>query len=394
MASMRASNVLDENAGVMGRGGPTTRRALGDIGNLVGALTARCQVGKEDAAKAGGLTDRPGASWGATRPRSNLLKPRENAAAAAQQTRRTAFGSQTGRSMSSLLSSRSEAASRDASSRGNVPDIDEADKGNVLAVTEYINDIYTYYRRVEPNYRVSPDYMSRQTDINDKMRAILIDWLVEVHLKFKLMPETLLLTVNLIDRFLEKKAVTRKNLQLVGVTAMLIASKYEEIWAPEVRDFVYISDKAYTREQILQMEKLILNTLKFSLTLPTPYTFLVRYHKAVKATKQVEHLSNFFLELALPEYSMIKYPAPLLSAGAVYAAVRTTEPRSSTSPWTSTFSAHCPGYTEEQVLEVARHLCTLHGKQATASLVAVNKKYSNEKFQSVAKLPACSALAN
>ena len=85
-----------------------------------------------------------------------------------------------------------------------------------------------------------------QTDINDKMRAILIDWLVEVHLKFKLMPETLFLTHNLIDRFLAKKVVTRKNLQLVGVTAMLLASKYEEIWAPEVRDFVYISDKAYT----------------------------------------------------------------------------------------------------------------------------------------------------
>ena len=91
--------------------------------------------------------------------------------------------------------------------------------------------------------------MSTQTDINDKMRAILIDWLVEVHLKFKLMPETLYLTVNLIDRFLSKKPVTRKNLQLVGVTAMLVASKYEEIWAPEVRDFVYISDKAYTRDQ-------------------------------------------------------------------------------------------------------------------------------------------------
>ena len=95
--------------------------------------------------------------------------------------------------------------------------------------------------------------MASQTDINDKMRAILVDWLVEVHLKFKLMPETLYLTVNLIDRFLAKKPVTRKNLQLVGVTAMLIASKYEEIWAPEVRDFVYISDKAYTREQILGM---------------------------------------------------------------------------------------------------------------------------------------------
>ena len=79
------------------------------------------------------------------------------------------------------------------------------------------------------------------------MRAILVDWLVEVHLKFKLMPETLFLTANLIDRYLATRAVSRKNLQLVGVTAMLVASKYEEIWAPEVRDFVYISDKAYDR---------------------------------------------------------------------------------------------------------------------------------------------------
>lgn len=64
---------------------------------------------------------------------------------------------------------------------------------------------------------------------------------------------------------------------------MLIASKYEEIWAPEIRDFVYISDKAYTREQIISMEKLMLNTLGFKLTLPTPYNFLARFLKAAGA---------------------------------------------------------------------------------------------------------------
>lgn len=69
----------------------------------------------------------------------------------------------------------------------------------------------------------------------------------------------------------------------VGVTAMLIASKYEEIWAPEVRDFVYISDRAYSREQILQMEKVMLNTLRFNLTVPTAHQFLSRYVKIVDA---------------------------------------------------------------------------------------------------------------
>ena len=77
------------------------------------------------------------------------------------------------------------------------------------------------------------------------MRAILIDWLIEVHLKFKLLPETLFLTINMIDRYLEKQIIPRTKLQLVGVTAMLLASKYEEIYAPEVKDFVYITDKAY-----------------------------------------------------------------------------------------------------------------------------------------------------
>jgi cyclin B len=78
----------------------------------------------------------------------------------------------------------------------------------------------------------------------------------------------------------------------VGVTGMLIASKYEEIWAPEVRDFVYISDKAYTREQIISMEKLMLNTLGFSLTLPTPYNFLARFLKAASThlDKQVREV--------------------------------------------------------------------------------------------------------
>jgi len=92
--------------------------------------------------------------------------------------------------------------------------------------------------------------MARQVDINEKMRAILVDWIIEVHLKFKLLPETLFLTINLIDRYLERVQIKRNNLQLVGVTAMLIASKYEEIYAPEVRDFVYITDNAYTKEEI------------------------------------------------------------------------------------------------------------------------------------------------
>ena len=89
--------------------------------------------------------------------------------------------------------------------------------------------------------------MANQKDVNEKMRAILIDWLVDVHSKFKLVNETMFLTVNLIDRYLGEVQVTRQKLQLVGVTAMFIATKYEEIYPPELRDFVYVTDKAYTK---------------------------------------------------------------------------------------------------------------------------------------------------
>ncbi|GAU29070.1 hypothetical protein TSUD_278260 [Trifolium subterraneum] len=98
--------------------------------------------------------------------------------------------------------------------------------------------------------------MDSQPEINEKM-AILIDWL-DVHTKFDLSPETLYLTINIVDRFLDVNLVPRRELQLVGISAMLMTSKYEEIWPPEVNDFVTLSDYAYPHEQILIMEKTIL----------------------------------------------------------------------------------------------------------------------------------------
>jgi G2/mitotic-specific cyclin-B, other len=156
-------------------------------------------------------------------------------------------------------------------------------------------------------------------EVNPKMRAILADWIIEVHHKFELMPETLYLTMYIIDQYLSLQPVLRRELQLVGVSAMLIACKYEEIWAPEVHrklpspilfsasfssfcynclcasqvnEFILISDSAYSREQILSMEKGILNRLEWNLTVPTSYMFLVRFIKAacsgIKTDKEVK----------------------------------------------------------------------------------------------------------
>lgn len=96
--------------------------------------------------------------------------------------------------------------------------------------------------------KTSSSYMARQSDITSKMRAILVDWLVDVHYKYGLLPQTLHIAVLLIDQYLEKNlSVKRQRLQLVGVAAMFIASKYEEIYPPEAEDFVKITDNAYSR---------------------------------------------------------------------------------------------------------------------------------------------------
>ena len=136
-------------------------------------------------------------------------------------------------------------------------DLDSGDRMDEFCVTEYTDEIYAYLRVNETRSMVDPDYMSGQDDINAKMRVILMDWLIEVHLKFKLRQETIYLCFQLIDRFLENNTVRRGKLQLVGVTGLMLASKYEEIYPPEVRDYVYICDNAYNRQDILDMEQVL-----------------------------------------------------------------------------------------------------------------------------------------
>lgn len=188
-------------------------------------------------------------------------------------------------------------------------DVDVVDGRNPQQVADFAEDILKSCLSVERQTQPASDYMAKtQKDIHEKMRSILIDWLVDVHYKFKLVPETLYLTVNLIDRYLEKKEVSRQNLQLVGVTAMLIASKFEEIYAPIVKDFVYITDNAYTKDEILLMEMQMLHTLDFEVNFTSAFRFLERFAKVAKVDSILLHLSRYFLELSLVNYHMLKYP--------------------------------------------------------------------------------------
>ena len=263
-------------------------------------------------------------------------------------------------------------------------DIDKRDASNALAVTEYADDMYTHFREHESKYRINATYMTRQPHINAKMRATLIDWLVEVHLKFRLVPETLYLCVNYIDRYLALETVERSRLQLVGVTALLLAAKYEEINPPELRDLVHITDKAYNQQEILECEERMVKALDYKMTQSTAHCFLVRYLKAAHADRRMVWLASYVAERALQEYTLLHHPPSLLAAAAVWLARRTLGYHA----WSPTLLKYA-GYTEAALAPCLRDLSVAFAEETAGAnkLRAAKTKYSSSKFGKVAELP-------
>lgn len=185
------------------------------------------------------------------------------------------------------------------------------------SVEEYAQDISCKLFEDETTFLPRPDYMGEQTDITAKMRAILMDWLIEVHMKYKLRLETLHLTVNLIDRYLSKQQVSRKRLQLVGVAAMFIASKYEEINPPELHDWVYITNRAYTNKDVLLMECTMLTALSFNIMVPTAAHFFDLIAKANGCDGDClqRNVALYLLDLGILDIRMLNYtPSHMVSA--------------------------------------------------------------------------------
>ncbi|KAI4376934.1 hypothetical protein MLD38_014636 [Melastoma candidum] len=257
------------------------------------------------------------------------------------------------------------------------------------ACTLYAPDIYTNIRTKELERRPSTDYMEKlQGDITPSMRGILVDWLVEVSEEYKLVPDTLYLTVSLIDRFLSQNCIEKQRLQLLGVTCMLIASKYEEICAPRVDEFCFITDSTYTKEEVLKQESQVLNDLHFQLSFPTTKSFLWRFIQAAQASSEVpslemEFLANYLAELTLIEYSFIKFLPSIIAASAVLLAKWTLN--QSDNPWNPTLEH----YTSYKALELKTPVLAMEGLQLNTSgcsLSAVREKYKQKKFRAVATL--------
>ncbi|ESQ30898.1 hypothetical protein EUTSA_v10011575mg [Eutrema salsugineum] len=256
----------------------------------------------------------------------------------------------------------------------------------------YVSDISAYLREMEakPKQRPLHDYIEKlQNDLTPNMRGVLVDWLVEVAEEYKLVSDTLYLTVSYVDRFLSMKPINRQRLQLVGVSAMLIASKYEEISPPKVEDFVYITDNTFTKQDVVTMEADILLALQFELGSPTIKTFLRRFTRVAQedfneSLLQIEFLCCYLSELSLLDYSCVKFLPSLLAASAVFLARFIIRPKQH--PWNQMLEEYTK-YKASDLQQCVGIIHDLYLSRRGNGLEAVRNKYKHHKFKCVATMP-------
>ncbi|CAG7899729.1 unnamed protein product, partial [Brassica rapa] len=261
-----------------------------------------------------------------------------------------------------------------------LPSID--DESNQLEVAEYVDDIYQFYWTSEALNPALGYYLSTQTKVSPVTRGILINWLIEVHFKFHLMHETLYLTMNLLDRYLSQVPVQKNEMQLIGLTALLLASKYEDYWHPRIKDLISISAESYTRQQILGMERIMLKQLKFRLNEATPYVFMLRFLKAARSNKKLEQLAFYLIELCLVEYEALKFKPSLLCASAIYVARCTLR---MTPVWTPLLNNHTH-YNVSQMKDCSDMILRFHKAAKTGKLRVTYDKYMSPDRSNIALL--------
>ncbi|ETS64169.1 hypothetical protein PaG_01405 [Moesziomyces aphidis] len=252
-------------------------------------------------------------------------------------------------------------------------DLDAEDAEDPLMVAEYVNDIFEYMKELEIINMPNGDYMAQQKEINWEVRAILIDWLVDIHAKFRLLPETLYLAVNIIDRFLSRRTISLSKLQLIGVTAMFIASKYEEVMCPSIQNFYYLADGGYTDLEILRAERYVLKVLDFSMSYANPMNFLRRISKADNYDIQTRTVAKYFMEISLLDYRLMEHPPSLVAAASVWLAREVLE----RGEWTPTL-VHYSTYSEQELLGTAEIMLDYCLRPTAHQFF--HKKYAHKKF--------------
>lgn len=266
-----------------------------------------------------------------------------------------------------------------------VPPIKDNHTVDIFTEPEYFQDIYRYLKQSELQHLPKWNYMAKQNDITHSMRSILVDWLVEVGEEYKLQTETLHLAVNYIDRFLSYMAVQRSKLQLVGAACMFIAAKYEEIYPPDVSEFVYITDDTYTKRQVLRMEHLVLKVLEFDLNVPTSFTFLNKMCEMdpldQEKKEKLKSLSAYLAELSMVDGEFLKHPPSVIAAASVALGRHTLELEA----W-PTLLQEGTGYQLEELKDCFVSLHDRFTKAESNAQQAVREKYKTTKYFGVADL--------
>jgi hypothetical protein len=243
---------------------------------------------------------------------------------------------------------------------------------------DYIDEIYENLIQEERDMEILYGYINLQTDISEQMRAVLIDWIVEVHYKFKLTHETLFLCVHLIDKYLARNVISRNKLQLVGVSALLIACKYEEIFSPELRDFVYVTDKTYTKEDILNLEAEMLGQFSFDITVPSSLKFFEILGQNLGYTEKDTHLGFMLLELFLLDYRSLRYKPSLIACSVAFIITKLKKQNICT-------IFEFLQFDKTQLKDCTRDILFIHQHIDFTDLNTVKRKYSSEKYSCVSK---------
>ena len=263
-----------------------------------------------------------------------------------------------------------------------VIDIDK-EETDVNACGEYAREIYAYLKSLEIRDPIRENYLDGH-DITSKMRSLLIDWMVSVHQQFELAQETLFLSINILDRYLqvEVERTPRDKLQLVGVSSLLLACKVEEIYLPSIEDFVYSTDNAYTEAELKAMEIHMLKILNFDLNTPISLSFLRRYSKAGDVDVLEHTLAKYILELSLLDFGQASLPPSLAAAAALQLSLQLLEPEVK-EPWNRSLQYHS-GYTSPMLTSIVKRMAVVLTNSEGHRLQAVRQKYSSSKYRRVA----------
>nr|XP_023026920.1 G2/mitotic-specific cyclin-B-like [Leptinotarsa decemlineata] len=230
-------------------------------------------------------------------------------------------------------------------------------------------------RTLEDKYPIRKGFLDGR-ETTPKMREILVDWLVQMHLKFKMHIETRYMCVSIIDRYLQDNKVGRNTYQLVGTSAFLLAAKYEEKFYPCMYDLKFIGGRIYSRKKILQMERDILVKLDFGLGRPSSIEFLRRYGQIAKMRRVHHVLGKYMLELALMEYGMSHVKPSLQAAAACCLSMRILNGISDLSSLWNPTLIYYTGYEYADFEGLVVCLARILIKSETSSLQTIRRKYA------------------